>query len=701
MLNSEDVLDHMRQASYRPLGFNELRAVFGQDAVSQAQFAEIIDQLEKEGDILRTRRDKYGLPEKMNIYRGVIRLSQRGYGILIPDQTDIDDIFVYGRNLNGAMHEDRVLVRIHQRAGKNQRPEGEVIRAITRANHELVGSFEKRKNMAQVIPDDSRQIYPVYVKPDPKMKLHNGDKVLVRITTFPDKDRYPEGKIVEVFGGRGQPGVDIQIVIKKHGLRDVFPPGVVEEARQAAQAICADDISQRRDLRTVRMVTIDSEDAKDLDDAVSVQAIEGGYRLGVHIADVSHYVKEESQLDREALARGTSVYLINRVLPMLPPELSNGICSLSGGMDRLAMSCIMDINPSGRVLKYEICPSVIHVEERMTYTAVNQILRDNDPEYLQRYRSWVDNFRLMQELADILRAERMERGALDFDFPEAKIIVDDKDFPIEIKVRETGPSEMLIEDFMIKANEVVAEHLHKKEVPALYRVHEKPEGESLNRLNNVLGVFGGKVPENRVNPKAFQKILGDIKGNAGERTVSLMLLRSMKHARYTNQALGHFGLASKYYCHFTSPIRRYPDLIVHRVLRLLVEEKMTAQKKNWLEKKMVQYGDQSSIQEIRAEEAERELVDMKKCQYMKQFIGQEFTARISSVLSFGFFIELPNTVEGLVHISTIADDYYEFNDRAFTLVGTHTGRKYSIGDEVRVLLVKVDADAAKIDFEIA
>ncbi|MCX5780345.1 MAG: RNB domain-containing ribonuclease, partial [Firmicutes bacterium] len=332
MLNSEDVLDHMRQASYRPLGFNELRAVFGQDAVSQAQFAEIIDQLEKEGDILRTRRDKYGLPEKMNIYRGVIRLSQRGYGILIPDQTDIDDIFVYGRNLNGAMHEDRVLVRIHQRAGKNQRPEGEVIRAITRANHELVGSFEKRKNMAQVIPDDSRQIYPVYVKPDPKMKLHNGDKVLVRITTFPDKDRYPEGKIVEVFGGKGQPGVDLQIVIKKHGLRDVFPPGVVEEARQAAQAIGADDISQRRDLRAVRMVTIDSEDAKDLDDAVSVQKIEGGYRLGVHIADVSHYVREESQLDSEALARGTSVYLINRVLPMLPPELSNGICSLSGGM---------------------------------------------------------------------------------------------------------------------------------------------------------------------------------------------------------------------------------------------------------------------------------------------------------------------------------------------------------------------------------
>ena len=701
MIKSENVLDYMRQESYRPLGYSELMAVLALDTQDEAQFAKVMGQLEKEGEILRTRKDKYGLPEKMNTYRGIIKLSQRGYGILLTDQADTEDIFVYGRNLNGAMHEDQVLVRIHQRSGPNQRPEGEVIRAITRANTELVGTYEKRRNLAQVIPDDSRQIYPVYVKADSKLKVRNGDKVLVRITSFPDKDRYPEGKIVEVFGRKGLPGVDLRIVIKKHGLREVFPPGVIEEAERAAQPVPEELIIQRRDLRGLRMVTIDGEDAKDLDDAVSVQRIEGGYRLGVHIADVSHYVREDSQLDKEAYERGTSVYLVNQVLPMLPAELSNGICSLNAGEDRLAMSCIMDIDPSGKVYKYEIHKSVIHVDQRMTYTAVNRILRDNDADDLQRYRALIEDFRLMKELADILRGERMQRGALDFDFPEAKVIVDENGFPLEIKIRESGPGELLIEDFMIKANEVVAEHLFKKEIPALYRVHEKPEGDSLTRLNNVLGVFGHKIQENRVNPQSFQKILAEIKGSPGENTISLMLLRSMKHARYTNQALGHFGLASKYYCHFTSPIRRYPDLIVHRVLSLLLAGDMSDKKRAQLDKRMGLYGDHSTMMEIKAEEAERDLVDIKKCQYMQQFVGEEFTGRISSVLSFGFFVELPNTVEGLVHISSISDDYYEFNDRNYTLTGTHTNRKYSIGDEVRVLLVKVDVDAVKIDFEVA
>jgi len=700
MINSENVLDYMRQESYRPLGYSELLAVMDLDAQDEAQFAKVMGKLEKEGEILRTRKDKYGLPERMNTYRGIIKLSQRGYGILLPDQADAEDIFVYGRNLNGAMHEDQVLVRIHQRSGPNQRPEGEVIRAITRAHTELVGTYEKRRNLAQVIPDDSRQIYPVYVKSDNKMKVRNGDKVLVRITSFPDKDRYPEGKIVEVFGRKGMPGVDLQIVIKKHGLRDSFPPAVIEEAVRTAQPVTEEVASGRRDLRALRMVTIDGEDAKDLDDAVSVQRTQGGYRLGVHIADVSHYVREDSKLDKEAYERGTSVYLVNQVLPMLPPELSNGICSLNAGEDRLAMTCIMDIDPSGKVGKYEIYPSVIHVDQRMTYTAVNRIIRDNDDEYIERYSELVEDFRLMKELADILRAERMKRGALDFDFPEAKVIVDENGFPLEIKIRESGPGELLIEDFMIKANEVVAEHLFKKDIPVLYRVHEKPEGESLSRLNNVLGVFGQKIQENRVNPQAFQKILADIKGSPGENTISLMLLRSMKHARYTNQALGHFGLASKYYCHFTSPIRRYPDLIVHRVLSILLADDMTAKKRAGLDKRMGLYGDHSTMQEIKAEEAERDLVDIKKCQYMQQFVGEEFTGRISSVLSFGFFIELPNTVEGLVHISSISDDYYEFNDRNYTLLGTHTGKKYSIGDEVRVLLVNVDVDAVKIDFEV-
>lgn len=701
MLNKEQVLEHMRQTSYRPLSYNELMAVFHLDAKGQAQFAKIIGQLEKEGEILKTRKDKYGLPNKMNMVRGVIKLSERGYGILTPEDADLGEVFVYGRNLNGAMHEDRVMVRINQRAGRDQRPEGEVIRALSRASQELVGGFEKRRKMAQVIPDDPRQIYPIYVKPDPKMKLRNGDKVLVKITSYPDKDKYPEGKITEVFGAKGLPGVDVQIVIKKHGLRHTFPPAVISEAQQAAQPVGAAEIEQRRDLRGLRMVTIDGEDAKDLDDAVSVERTEAGYRLGVHIADVSHYVKEDSQLDREAFARGTSVYLVDQVLPMLPPELSNNICSLNARVDRLAMSCIMELNSAGEVRKYEIVPSVIHVDQRMTYTSVNAILRDNDPAEIEKYSHLVDDFRLMHELASILRQERLDRGALDFDFPEAKVIVDQTGFPIDIKAREMGPGENLIEDFMIKANEVVAEHLHKRDMPALYRVHEKPEGESLNRLNNVLGVFAHKIPENRINPKAFQKILHEIRGGPGERTISLMLLRSMKHARYAPQTLGHFGLASKFYCHFTSPIRRYPDLVVHRSLRILLEEGARSKKKAILEKKIALLGEHSSVQEVKAEEAERDLVNMKKCQYMQQFVGQEFSAHISSVTSFGLFVELPNTVEGLVHVSTMEDDYYEFEDRSYTLIGSHTGRKYSIGDQVQVLLVKVDLDAARIDFELA
>lgn len=701
MLKSEDILEYMRQASYRPLAYSELVEVLELDWEDEASFSKAIGQLEKEGEIVRTRKDKYGLPEMMNIYRGIIKLSQRGYGILLPDDSEAGEIFVYGRNLNGAMHQDKVMVRINQRAAADtQRPEGEVIRIISRAHNELVGTIEKGKNICEVVPDDSRQIYSIYVKPG-KQKVKNGDKVLVAITRWPTANRNAEGRLLEVFGRRGQAGVDVQMIIKKHGLKERFPDGVIKEACEVANPVSEEEISRRRDLRDLRMVTIDGEDAKDLDDAVSIERIEGGYRLGVHIADVSHYVKEGSKLDKEAFERATSVYLIDKVLPMLPKELSNDICSLNAKVERLALSCIMDIDSTGNVFSYDICQSVIKVNERMTYTAVNKILTDNDAEMIEKYESLVDDFRLMKELADILRQQRTERGALDFDFPESKIIVDENSFPIEIKLFERGVGEMLIEDFMIKANEVVAEHMYWQEMPLLYRVHEKPEGDSFARLNNVLGVFGYKLKGNKLEPYVFQKILQDIKGKTEENTIAIMVLRSMKHARYVNQALGHFGLASKYYCHFTSPIRRYPDLIVHRVLSVLLEGKMNGQKRASLDKKMGLYGEQSTLQEIKAEEAERELRDIKKAEYMHQFVGDIFEAKISSIQAFGFFVELPNTIEGLVHISSIADDYYEFNDRNYTLKGNHTGRVFSIGDEVRVQLVKVDVDSAQIDFELA
>ncbi len=700
MIDSDNILEHMRQESYRPLSYHELKDVLGVSEEEENKFIKELGHLEKDGEIVRTRKNKYGLPEMMNLVRGTIRLNQRGYGILVPDDATRPEVFVYSGGLNGAMHSDKVMVRLSAGRNGGQRPEGEVIRVIKRANQQLVGTYERGRKRGQVIPDDNRHFYPIYIRPVRKMAVKDGDKVLVNITSWPDRDRALEGKIIEVLGRKGEPGLDLQVVIKKHGLRTDFPKAVLEEAGEVAQPVTAAEIIKRRDLRDWRMVTIDGEDAKDLDDAVSISRIPAGYRLGVHIADVSHYVTEGSRLDEEAFARGTSVYLINKVLPMLPPELSNNICSLNANQERLAMSCIMDIDPDGKVISYDICKSIINIRKRMTYTAVNRILADDAPEEKARYQELVEDFYLMKELADILRAGRTRRGSLDFDFPESKIIVDDNSFPVEIRRLERGPGEMLIEDFMIKANEVVAEHMYAKQVPILYRVHEKPDEESLDKLNLVLGGLGHKIKTKKIEPAVYQKLLEDIKGKPEEQMLSMLLLRSMKHARYTPEALGHFGLASKYYCHFTSPIRRYPDLVVHRALSALLEGNMSAKKRAALEKKMIKYGEQSTQQEMRAEEAERELVDIKKAQYMQQFIGEEFTARISSILSFGFFVELDNTVEGLVHISSIADDYYEFNDRNYTLVGRHGGRKFAIGDQVRVQLVRVDVDEAKIDFEL-
>ncbi len=701
MLNRENLLAFMQEESYKPLSYKELMNVFAvRDSEDELKFSKILGRLEKDGEIIKTRKNKYGLPERMNLFRGIIHLNQRGYGILKPDEPGLPEIFVYGKKLNGAMHDDRVMVRIQEKGNDGLRPEGTVIRILNRANKELVGTFKQGKHLLQVIPDDSRQIYPVYVKRSRKYKVKSGDKVVVKITSWPEKDRAPEGKIMEILGKKGSPGLDLKVIVKKHGLKTVFGEAVVEEARAVARPLSEEELSQRRDLRNLRMVTIDGEDAKDLDDAVSISKKGSIYQLGVHIADVSHYVAEDSKLDKEAFERGTSVYLIDKVLPMLPVELSNDICSLNPNADRLTISCIMDIDENGNLIDYEICKSVININERMTYTNVNAILAGDNPDLEKRYQELRDDFFLMKELADILRKGREKRGSLDFDFPESKVIVDENSFPIEVKKLERGDSEKIIEDFMIQANEVVAEHMYKKQLPALYRVHQKPEGESLDRLNQILAVFGHKISEKKLSPGIFQKILRDIKGKPEEQMISMLMLRSMKHAEYLPEALGHFGLASEYYCHFTSPIRRYPDLLIHRVLTAFLEKRMRGKKRQSMEKKMPLYGQQSTLQEMKAEEAERELLDIKKAQYMEQFLGEEFNGSISSVQSFGFFVELGNTVEGLVHISTIADDYYEFNDRNYTLVGNHTGRKFSIGDEVRIQLVKVNVEEAKIDFEL-
>lgn len=700
ILTRENVLNYMKQASYRPLNYQEL--VSALKVEDEAEFAQLLGRMEKDGDIVVTRKHKYGVPEMMNLVRGALQVNAKGFAFLLPDDPNQPDVFIYGRDLNGAMHRDRVMVRINQ--GRNlpgQKPEGEVIRAINRANQEVVGTFKKGKAISQVIPDDPRLLYPINTRKSKKVNVTEGQKVLVKITAWPDRDKFAEGRIVEVLGNKGEPGVDIMCIVKKYGLSESFPKKVEKEAQAIPSVVLPEDIEGRRDLREWAMVTIDGDDAKDLDDAVSITRLENGYRLGVHIADVSHYVREGSALDQEAYQRGTSVYLVDRVLPMLPVHLSNGICSLNAGEDRLAMSAVMDIDPEGDIIDYEIFKSVIRVNERMTYNNVNLILKEREPELMQRYHEYVDMFKTMQELAAILRQRKFNRGALDFEFPETKVILDEQGNPVAIEKRKQDVAESIIEEFMIRANEVVASHCNEMKLPTLYRVHEKPDDEDLDNVVRILAFFNRRLNKKKVTPEVLQQVLSGVKGKPEQRIISTMILRSLKHARYSPVPLGHYGLASPYYLHFTSPIRRYPDLLVHRVLTHLLEKgSLSGKKKAQWESLMPLAGEQCTSREMQAEEAERESVDIKAAQYMKQFVGETFPAVISSITAFGFFVELENTVEGLVHISSLVDDYYIFDDQQMILVGKHTKKVYRIGDEVEVELVKVNVEEAKLDFEL-
>lgn len=700
ILDRESILNYMKQDSYRPHNYQELLTAM--EVEDEAEFASLLGHMEKDGDIVVTRKHKYGLPEKMNLVRGALQVNAKGFAFLLPDDPNQPDVFIYGRDLNGAMHRDRVMVRINQgRHQPGQKPEGEVIRAINRANQEVVGTFKKGKAISQVIPDDPRLLYPINTRTSAKAKVKEGQKVLVKITAWPERDKSAEGKIVEVLGNKGEPGVDIKCIIKKYGLSESFPKKVEKEVQAIPSTVLPEEIEGRRDLRDLAMVTIDGADAKDLDDAVTIARLENGYRLGVHIADVSHYVREGTHLDQEAYQRGTSVYLVDRVLPMLPVNLSNGICSLNAGDDRLAMSVVMDIDAEGDIIDYEIFKSVVRVNERMTYTSINGILKDQEPEFMEQYRDYIEMFTTMQELASILRKRRFNRGALDFEFPETKVILNEQGIPVAIEKRMQDVAESIIEEFMIRANEVVASHCNEMKLPTLYRVHEKPDDEDLGKVVRILALFNRRLGKKKMTPEVVQQILSDVKGKPEQRIVSTMILRSLKHARYSPVSLGHYGLASPYYLHFTAPIRRYPDVLVHRILTHLLDKgTLSGKKKARWESLMPLAGEQCTSREMQAEEAERESVDIKAAQYMQQFVGETFPAVISSITAFGFFVELENTVEGLVHISSLVDDYYVFDDQQLILVGNHTKKVYRIGDEVEVELVKVNVEEAKLDFEL-
>lgn len=701
-MTREEILAYMRKSTYKPMTIEELLEVL--PIRDTKKFLKLLAEMEAAGDVVLTRTGKYGLPERMNLVVGRLQGHAKGFAFLLPDQPGQSDVYIKGEDLNGAMHNDRVVVRLYTGRREACRPEGEVIRILERANTKIVGTYEAGKYAGFVVPDDPRIAYDVFIQPGNKQQAKSGDKVVVEITQWPGKRRLPEGKICEILGPKGAPGVDILSIIRKYDLPEAFPPEVEREAARIPDHVRAEEMIGRRDLRGLKMVTIDGEDAKDLDDAVSLEMLpNGNYHLGVHIADVSHYVKPGSALDKEALRRGTSVYLVDRVVPMLPPKLSNGICSLNPQVDRLAMSVFMEIDHIPQVVKYEIVPSVIHINERMTYTNVKRILVDQDPELLQRYDYLVDDFRHMEELCRLLQRRRVARGSIDFDFPESKAILDEFGKTLEIVRYPRSIADQIIEEFMLMANEVVAQHLHRLGVPALYRVHEPPALDKIVELNETLHAFGYhiKIINNEVHPRTIQEIIQKVEGRPEQRVVQTLILRSMKHARYAPEPLGHFGLAVADYTHFTSPIRRYPDLIVHRVLKeVLPTGKISARKKAALAKLMPAYAEQSSARELVAEEVERETVELKKVEYMQGFVGEVMEGIVSSVVPFGMFVELENLVEGLVHVSTMADDYYQFIEKPPALLGEHTKKTYKIGDLVKVKLVRVDVEQRQIDFEL-
>ncbi|WP_029452545.1 ribonuclease R [Clostridium algidicarnis] len=698
----ESIINFMRNQTYKPMEIRELAAVFDINKGEYKEFKKVIKVMEKEGLIVKTNTDKLGLTEKMGLVPGRLQAHQKGFGFVIPDEEGLKDVFIPSSFINGAMNGDKVVAKVTKEDFNGKKREGEIIRITERTNTTIIGVYESSSNFGFVIPEDKRIQNDIFIPKNQKNGADDNDVVIVEITEWPGKRRNPEGKVLEILGKKGDRGLDILTIIKKHSLPEEFPEKVLKFAENIEDHIPKDEYKKRKDLREVRMVTIDGEDAKDLDDAVSIERLESGnYKLGVHIADVSHYVKENNPLDKEALKRATSVYLIDRVIPMLPQKLSNGICSLNPKVDRLALSCFMVIDKSGKVLEHEIYESVINTSERMTYTEVTKILKKEDNELLERYDYLYDDFKAMEELCNILNKKRLDRGAIDFDFEESKIILDKMGKPIDIRPYEREISNRIIEEFMLVCNETIAEHMYWANIPFIYRIHENPDEEKLQRFSEFIYNLGYVVKWSKeIHPSSLQEVLNKVKGEKEESVVSTLLLRSMMQAKYGPESVGHFGLAAKYYCHFTSPIRRYPDLMIHRIIKEFINGKVDSERASKLVPIVDYAAKQSSERERTAEEAEREVDDMKKAEYMSEKIGEEFEAVISSVTSFGFFAQLPNTVEGLVHISTLDDDYYIYDERHLSLVGERTKNIYRLGDPVRIKVARVDLENHEIYFDL-
>ena len=692
------IYDFICDEFYVPMKLKELAILLQVPKDQRKELKAIMDSLEAEGKVHVSKKGKYTKGEAKRIV-GTYQAHARGFGFVAVEGED-DDIFISEDDTNGAFHGDQVEVTIKS-APDGKRREGKVVRILSHGTTRLVGYFQKNKNFGFVVPDNQRFIKDVFVPLERSKGAVTGHKVVVELTKYGGDNKKPEGKIVEIIGHVNDPGTDIMSIVKGYDLPIEFPEKVLNQAERVAKDVSTADMAGRMDIRDWQMVTIDGEDAKDLDDAISLTKEGENYKLGVHIADVTNYVQAKSALDREAYKRGTSVYLVDRVIPMLPHILSNGICSLNEGEDRLALSCIMTINDKGNVVDYKIAETVICVDRRMTYTSVKKILEEQDEEESKKYEEFVPMFQMMEKVAGILREKRKKRGSIDFDFPETKMVLDEQGKPIELKPYDRNVATKIIEDFMLLANETVAEHYFWQEIPFVYRTHEQPDEEKIQKLAIFINNFGHSmhIANNAVRPKEIQKLLAKVEGTNEEALISRLALRSMKQAKYTPENTGHFGLATTYYCHFTSPIRRYPDLQIHRIIKEDLRGRMNDNRREHYEKILPEVTKQCSERERLAEEAERETIKLKKVEYMEEHIGEVFEGVISSITKWGIYVELPNTIEGLVHVTNMHDDHYDYIEERFEMVGEHTRKVYKLGQTVYIVATGTDRLQRTIDFE--
>lgn len=700
----ERILAYMESEGYVPIKRRDMRAMLSVPQEDREKFESLINELIAEGRVFETKKGKLASPKDLQMATGTFIGHARGFGFVTPDAGG-EDIFIPASETMGAMQKDRVLYKMLHKAEKGKKADGVIVRILERGQQRIVGTFEAgSKGYGFVVADDKKIAKDIFISRETTKGAVTGHKVVVEITDYGEDRRNPEGKVIEILGHINDPGVDILSVIRRYELAVEFPEEVYAEIEHLGTEVAEADKKGREDLRDLLTITIDGADAKDLDDAVSLKRLgNGNFELGVHIADVSHYVRENTALDKEAYARGTSVYLVDRVIPMLPHKLSNGICSLNPHVDRLALSCLMEVNGRGEVVSHRILESVINSDYRMTYTAVREILEDGTPALLEQYAEILPMLEDMEELRQILGEKRRKRGSVNFDLPESKIILDENGKPIDIKPYEKSIATNMIEEFMLVCNETIAENSFWQEMPFMYRSHQEPDEDKLEKMEQFLRGFGYylRKKDGEIHPRELQKVLQKAEETDEERIITRMVLRSMMQARYTAENGGHFGLAAKYYCHFTSPIRRYPDLEIHRMIKKMLHGELDEKASVYYRRKMPDWAKHCSKQERVAEDAERDTDALKKVEFMEDKVGQIYEGIISGVTNWGIYVELPNTIEGMVALSQMDDDYYEFDEKKMLVFGKRTKKSYRLGDKVVVSVAKVDRMMGTIDFAFA